>query len=924
MKYKIQKVIITLLFSLPATILSVQAQPKANNDFGEVTICNPRKAIVDILDNDQNLCPNPVIKIVNHSKGLASVSITDDNMLEYNISCSFTKAVTDSVKYSVECGGMLDTATVYITIDQTAFAPKITFKNDFDKTCLKENEVITHTSYIKNNCSIDTLDLALALHFLNEGVVTLHEEAAYTITGTVKGIEHINTLSAQVINFTLFPGAELHVTTKYHITEITSGRYETTTAELMGVSFDYFEKRDDIFVCPDRELTVSSCDPAVPPLDVAIPCSSSYPTYSIPPQTSLGSATIDANGILRYTRPARISSKQIDIIKYQATCGSNSVSGEITFHLLPCMSNPAVSSKDNSLCRQDSCEYDGSDLVLINEVMIAPKKNNGAIYGKMCNASQEVGGEWVELYNPNHCETVDISGYILGNATTDATGTACSQQRGLGAGFVLPQGTRIPPMGFCVLRSKEATPVEPSRLVANGGNTVEIIIDNHLGRLYLNNGGTRFWLQDNGGWLGLYDNSGNPLDAISWGASDVDICQDCSPGSISGFPLSSLDGFAPSRKNKVIDFKIDPVAHAENSVKRIPDGGNWATNTLSAPTAGYCNGTCNARFQNTCNGTATVTVTARGSESYSYLWNDSQAQTTATATGLCEGTYCVTITDNETQLTKIVCVEVKDDARCHQLILNPDPQDVFGSCVETTILVDVLQNDVFFVSPAQPELTITGGPSFAGATASISNDNKILYTFPEGSTDFSDRISYSVSINGMTKSSAVDIVFKRNAPKITALSVNRKRKDVTFDTKGGTEPFVNTLDDDLSTAISGKKFTNVSEGWHTLLVTDKNLCTADTTFEMLPDCPEVVPDKYFSPNGDGIHDGWTIANLNCYEFYTLSIYDRSGKLLKKYENNFIFWDGIYRGKLLPSTDYWFVLDIEDVESSITGHFTLMR
>ena len=44
-----------------------------------------------------------------------------------------------------------------------------------------------------------------------------------------------------------------------------------------------------------------------------------------------------------------------------------------------------------------------------------------------------------------------------------------------------------------------------------------------------------------------------------------------------------------------------------------------------------------------CNGSATVTPT--GSGSYSYLWNDTLAQTTATATALCPGSYNVTVTD---------------------------------------------------------------------------------------------------------------------------------------------------------------------------------------------------------------------------------------------------------------------------------------
>ena len=44
-------------------------------------------------------------------------------------------------------------------------------------------------------------------------------------------------------------------------------------------------------------------------------------------------------------------------------------------------------------------------------------------------------------------------------------------------------------------------------------------------------------------------------------------------------------------------------------------------------------------------GTATATVTG-GTPNYSYLWNDANAQTTATATNLSSGTYTVSVTDD--------------------------------------------------------------------------------------------------------------------------------------------------------------------------------------------------------------------------------------------------------------------------------------
>ncbi|MBR2261789.1 MAG: T9SS type B sorting domain-containing protein, partial [Paludibacteraceae bacterium] len=55
------------------------------------------------------------------------------------------------------------------------------------------------------------------------------------------------------------------------------------------------------------------------------------------------------------------------------------------------------------------------------------------------------------------------------------------------------------------------------------------------------------------------------------------------------------------------------------------------------------------------------------------------------------------------------------------------------------------------------------------------------------------------------------------------------------------------------------------------------------------------------------------------------IYDRYGKLIVQYlGDNSEGWDGTYEGQPLPSTDYWYMVDIEEIEKQYSGHFTLMR
>ncbi|MBL4578279.1 MAG: SprB repeat-containing protein, partial [Flavobacteriales bacterium] len=68
------------------------------------------------------------------------------------------------------------------------------------------------------------------------------------------------------------------------------------------------------------------------------------------------------------------------------------------------------------------------------------------------------------------------------------------------------------------------------------------------------------------------------------------------------------------------------------TVNDLP-GGN-AVATLVSNTSGF----------NICDGQASATLTS-GTAPYTYIWNDPANQTTATATALCSGTFCVTITD---------------------------------------------------------------------------------------------------------------------------------------------------------------------------------------------------------------------------------------------------------------------------------------
>jgi len=91
------------------------------------------------------------------------------------------------------------------------------------------------------------------------------------------------------------------------------------------------------------------------------------------------------------------------------------------------------------------------------------------------------------------------------------------------------------------------------------------------------------------------------------------------------------------------------------------NNGNQITASVTVPSAAVLEvdvEVVNASCETCSDGSATVTVTG-GSGDYSYLWNDNNAQTTATATNLAAGEYTVIITDNEynIEVTRNVVVD---------------------------------------------------------------------------------------------------------------------------------------------------------------------------------------------------------------------------------------------------------------------------
>lgn len=114
-------------------------------------------------------------------------------------------------------------------------------------------------------------------------------------------------------------------------------------------------------------------------------------------------------------------------------------------------------------------------------------------------------------------------------------------------------------------------------------------------------------------------------------------------------------------------------------------------------------------------------------------------------------------------------------------------------------------------------------------------------------------------------------------------------------------------------------FDNIKSGSHTITVRDLEACGALIKEVSIIDYP-----RFFTPNGDGFNDTWTIENMGADA--VIRIFDRYGKFLIQLSAERQSWDGSLNGQTLEADDYWFTLKYTQngIEREYKNHFSLKR
>ncbi len=176
--------------------------------------------------------------------------------------------------------------------------------------------------------------------------------------------------------------------------------------------------------------------------------------------------------------------------------------------------------------------------------------------------------------------------------------------------------------------------------------------------------------------------------------------------------------------------------------------------------------------------------------------------------------------------------------------------------------------------------------------------------------------TYTVTVTNQQNCSSVKTftVTEKITPVISTISI--KDTEVTIKT---------VMPGDFEYSVDGTNYqpSNIfivdKPGINTAFVREKNGCGSDKKDFII-----IIVPAFFTPNNDNHNDLWIISGMVLYPKSKAAIFDRFGKLVCELNQNNYSWNGTYKGLPLPSSDYWYVLKIDDGFPEIHGHFSLIR
>ena len=264
-------------------------------------------------------------------------------------------------------------------------------------------------------------------------------------------------------------------------------------------------------------------------------------------------------------------------------------------------------------------------------------------------------------------------------------------------------------------------------------------------------------------------------------------------------------------------------------------------------------------------------------------------------------------------------------------------------CVNDDFTFDVIVNPLPKFKVTSPQIVCLSGPPL---TLFIENPDAVydyVWTAPNGEESFGEEITitsgglYTVTATttngtGCTRTREIQvnesIVATITEADVTIVD-DSDNNSITIDPTNlgiGDYQYALINENGLQTAFQDiPVFENLSGGFYTIVVQDKNGCRPDANLIV----SVIEYPKFFTPNNDGINDTWAIkgANSTFYPSAQINIFNRFGKIVAQIDVDNPGWDGTYGGKRLPSDDYWFSIMLVDRNGNARerkGNFSMLR
>ncbi|HEA28855.1 MAG TPA: T9SS type B sorting domain-containing protein [Leeuwenhoekiella sp.] len=253
-------------------------------------------------------------------------------------------------------------------------------------------------------------------------------------------------------------------------------------------------------------------------------------------------------------------------------------------------------------------------------------------------------------------------------------------------------------------------------------------------------------------------------------------------------------------------------------------------------------------------------------------------------------TYTFTPNAEECSISTVLIIEVNE-------LVTPEFDSIVPICAGGTLNL----------------LPTTSNNGITGTWSPIlDNTQTTMYTFTPNSSACTSTTQLEIIVNEIDE---LEIMLE-------VLSAPSSNFGIKANVSGGSGYYEYQLDDGFW--VTSNVFNDLNDcDQYTISVRDINGCgtEASAVIQIL-----IYP-KYFTPNGDGVNERWNIKCLSYQPLAKIYIFDRYGKLLNKISPSGMGWDGTYKGKALPSNDYWFVaeyLDDLNIKKTFKSHITLKR